>query len=299
MVLGIVAGCGFLPSNKLKESKVKVMATFYPMYDFTRNVVGEEGCVELMIPATVEPHEFEPSVKDMANLTEMSALIYNSYNLETWVSQVEKTIDSKNTEMINASKGINFSESSYKKGNHEKQGGHHQGKDPHVWLSPKLAMKEVKNICEGLIKKFPNKKRIFMKNAQKYLKKLKQLDADYKAAFKNARVRKFVTQHAAFSYLANDYDLEQIAITGISPEEEPTPARLVELKQYVEKEKISAIYFEDTVSSKIAKTLAEEAGVATEVLNPLEGLSESEIKAGKDYISVMRENLKSLRQTIK
>ncbi|MDR3157229.1 MAG: metal ABC transporter substrate-binding protein [Lactobacillales bacterium] len=294
MVLGMIVGCGSLSSNKLKESEVKVMTTFYPMYDFTKNVVGKEGSVELMIPATVEPHEFEPSVKDMANLTEMSVFIYNSKNLETWVSQVEKTIDSKNTEMINASKGINFLESS-----HHEEEHHYKGKDPHVWLSPRLAMKEVKNICEGLVKKFPNKKKVFIKNAQDYLKRLKQLDADYKTAFQNAHARKFVTSHAAFSYLAKDYDLEQIAITGVSPEEEPTSARLVELKQYVEKEKIQVIYFEETVSSKIAKTLAKEAGVAIEVLSPLEGLPESEIKAGKDYLSVMRENLKSLQRTIK
>jgi zinc transport system substrate-binding protein len=108
-----------------------------------------------------------------------------------------------------------------------------------------------------------------------------------------------VTQHAAFGYLAKQYGLTQEAISGLSPEEEPTASRLAELKHYVEDKQIQYIYFEENTTSKVASTLAKETGVKTAVLNPIEGISTKEIKKGATYLTVMEDNLKSLQKTVK
>jgi zinc transport system substrate-binding protein len=253
----------------------------------------------LLTPSGVEPHDFEPSAKDMGNITSAAVFIYNSDYFEVWVSKIKKNIDLKQTEVINAAKGIKLMKSSLELEESKDKKSHQKILDPHIWLSPKLAMKEVVNIRDGLIKKFPNKKDLFNKNAQKYLKKLEKLDNAYKAAFKDAIHKNFVTQHDAFSYLARDYGLKQVAIAGLSSEEEISPARLAKLKKYMKRKDIKVIYFEEKVSAKIAQTLAREVGAEMLVLNTLESLTKAEQKEGKNYLLVMESNLKALKLTIR
>lgn len=132
-----------------------------------------------------------------------------------------------------------------------------------------------------------------------YIKKLEALDQNYTEALKGATNRTFVTQHVSFAYLANRYDLKQVAISGVSPDQEPTPSRLAELKDFVDQNKIEVIYFEENASSKVAETLSKETGVKLEVLNPLESLTNEQIKAGETYISTMEKNLEALKESIK
>ena len=116
---------------------------------------------------------------------------------------------------------------------------------------------------------------------------------------KNAENRTFVTQHAAFAYLANRYDLEQVAIAGLSPDQEPSPAKLAELNDFIKENNIKIIYFAETASPKIAKTVANETGAKLEVLSPIEGITQEEQEKGVDYIKVMEKNLEALEKAIK
>ena len=175
----------------------------------------------------------------------------------------------------------------------------HDGKDPHVWTDPVMAIKEVQEIAKELGEKYPEKKATFDQNAAAYVAKLEKLDADYQAAFKDAKNKTFLVQHAAFGYLAHQYGLTQESIAGISPDQEPTPARLAELKHFVEDHGVSVIYFEENANSKVAETLSNETGVKLSVLNPLESLTNEQMKAGENYLSVMEDNLKALKESIK
>ncbi|MDR0921042.1 MAG: metal ABC transporter substrate-binding protein [Lactobacillales bacterium] len=280
------------------ENKIKIVTTFFPMYDFTKNIVGDEGNVELLIPAGTEPHDFEPSAKNMADIAKASVFVYNSKNLETWVPNAINSLGVKTLNVIEASEKIKLMEATEEADEYEGN-THEHNLDPHVWLAPALAKKEVETIRDGLISEFPTKKEVFTKNAAAYLKKLTALDEDYKKELANATQRNLVTQHAAFGYLAKEYGLHQVAIAGLSPDQEPSPSRLAELKDYVKKNHIQLIYFEETASDKIAKTLSDETGVQLAVLNTLEGLTKEEQKQGADYISVMQDNLKELKKTIK
>ncbi|MFV0559919.1 MAG: metal ABC transporter substrate-binding protein [Enterococcus sp.] len=295
--LFLLSACGNQETeNKTSNDSLDIVTTFYPMYEFTKEVVGEEGDVQLLIPAGTEPHDFEPSAKQMAEIADADAFVYNSSDMETFIDNLEDSVDSDQTLMIEAAKGITRIESSEEEEDAEE--GHTHTYDPHVWLDPVLASQEVQTIAESLSEKYPDKKDIFMENATAYQEKLATLDKKYQDELANAKNRTFVTQHAAFGYLAKQYGLTQEAIVGISPDQEPSPSRMAELKEFVDKNQTKVIYFEENASSKVAETLSSETGVELEVLNPLESLTEKQIDAGETYISVMEENLKALKKTI-
>ncbi|MFQ9629560.1 MAG: metal ABC transporter substrate-binding protein [Enterococcus avium] len=303
----LLTACGGQEKKEASSNeKIQVMTTFYPMYEFTKQVVGDKGDVELLIPAGIEPHDFEPSAKDLAKISDSDVFVYNSPELETWTDNLTDTVDTKQTEIIQASKDIKLMEGTehdheeahdHDTQEHEEHGHSHE-LDPHVWLDPALAIKEVETIRDQLSKKYPDDKAAFEKNAASYIDELKKLDEEFQTAFKDAKNKTFVTQHAAFGYLANQYGLTQEAIAGISPDQEPSPSRLSELKHYVDDNQVKVIYFEENASSKVAETLSKETGVKLEVLNPLESLTDKQIKDGEDYLSVMRENLAALKESV-
>nr|WP_277895318.1 metal ABC transporter substrate-binding protein [Enterococcus lactis] len=296
----LFAACGNTNKEADKKEDLTIVTTFYPIYDFTKEIVGDEGNVKLLIPAGTEPHDFEPSAKERAEISDADVFVYNSSDMEFFVDSLKDSVDSKQTLMIEAAKGIDRLESQEADEHEESEEGHDHAHeyDPHVWLDPVLAIKEVRTIAGELGEKYPDKKEIFTKNADAYIKKLEALDQKYSEELKNATNRTFITQHAAFAYLANQYNLEQVAISGVSPDQEPTPSRLAELKEFVKKNNIKVTYFEENASSKVAETLSNETGVKLEVLNPLESLTNEQIKAGENYISVMEKNLEALKESI-
>lgn len=306
-VIFTLTACG--QTNKQEESgksdTIKVVTTFYPMYDFAKNVVGDAGDVQLLIPAGTEPHDYEPSAKDIAKITDADVFVYNSHELETWVKDVLENVDEKKVAVVEAAGSIDLMAGGAHDHDHEEEEADHDEHDhdheldPHVWLDPVLAQKEVEAIRDALVKKYPEQKATFEKNAAAYIEKLKALDTEYQEAFKDAKNKTFVTQHAAFGYLAKQYGLTQESIAGISPDQEPSPSRLAELKKYIKEHNVSVIYFETSASSKVAETLARETDVELAVLNPLESITQKEQDKGEDYISVMKANLEALKKSIK
>lgn len=300
--VGLFAACGNQAQEPAENENIQVITTFYPMYEFTKEVVGDEGDVQLLIPAGTEPHDFEPSAKDLAEIADSDVFVYNSPELETWVDNLTDSVDTDQTTIIEASKDISLMEGSaheHEEGEAESAEEHSHELDPHVWLDPVLAIQEVETIRDELSAKYPDDKAVFEENAAAYIEKLQDLDNQYKTAFADASNKTFVTQHAAFGYLANQYGLTQEAIAGVSPDQEPSPTRLSELKHYVDDHNVSVIYFEENATSKVAETLSQETGVKLEVLNPLESLTEQQIKDGENYISVMEDNLTALKESIK
>lgn len=299
MIVLILAACSNDTSEKEDDGKLKIMTTFYPMYEFTKNIAGDKADVELLIPSTIEPHDWEPTPKDIGNIQKADLFVYNSADMETWVSDITASIDSSDVAVVEASKGIKLieedEEAEESEEEHEHEHSHHA--DPHVWLSPVLAQQEVQTITDALVKVDPDNKEYYETESSKYIEKLKALDEEYKTELKGITSNEFITQHTAFSYLAKEYGLVQVPIAGLSPDEEPSAAKLVELKKFAEEHEINVIYFEELTSSKVAETLANELGADTEVLNALEGLSDEQQKAGEDYITVMEENLTQLKKS--
>ena len=285
-------------NEKNASSKLSVVTTFYPVYEFTKNVVGEAGEVSLLVPAGTEPHDYEPSAKDMLKINQSDLFVYHNDNMETWVGKLKNTLGEKSPKIIEGTREIVLLPGSDDEQEHsENESDHHHEYDPHTWLSPKMAIKEVKTIEAQLKKLYPKQANLFSENAEKYVKKLSKLDQKYSEELKEVKQKNFVTQHAAFRYLALDYGLNQVSIAGLNPDKEPSAKRLGELKKYVEANSIQYIYFEKNANDKFAKTLAKEAKVNVEVLNPLESLTKKELSEGGNYIKVMEQNLIALKKT--
>lgn len=303
----LLAGCGAAgnTTENRDSDKLQVVTTFYPMYDFTKQVAQDDAEVSMLLEAGMEVHSFEPSSQMIAEIQDADVFIYNSPEMETWVPDVLASIDTSDMVVICASDAITLLEYEGEAHAHdhesEEEGanvGHSHTVDPHVWLDPVLAQTEVSTIAEGLAEADPDNAENYRENAEIYNGKLNELDEAYRASFEGTENRTFVTQHAAFAYLAARYDLNQISVTGLNAEVEPSAAALATLSDYVKANNISHIYFENNASSQTAETLAEEVGVELAVLSPLEGITEEDQEKGSDYISVMLDNLEALKKSI-
>lgn len=283
----LLTGCGSSPMEK-KDDKLQVYTSFYPMYDFTKKIGGDHVDVKNMTPAGTEPHDFEPSTTDIKNINEADMFIYNGDDMEHWVRDVKDSLDNDKLKIVKASKNITLM-----------SGSEEGDSDPHTWLSLKNAKTEMKTIKDELVELDPDHEKDYTANYDKYAKELDQLDSDFTKQLQPYEGRAIVVAHQAFGYLCQDYGLEQIPIEGLSPDSEPTPAKMKEIIDDVKKNNINVIFYEELVDPKVAETIAKETGSETKVLNTLEGLSDEELKDGKDYISVMKDNLNALLYAFK
>ena len=284
------------------DDQLNIVTSFYPMYDFTKNVVGDKANISILIDGGVDSHDYEPSAKDMAKIQDADVFVYNSNEMETWVESVLKNIDTSKVKVIEASEGIELLEGEDHEEEHDdhdhEEEEHSHEYDPHVWLNPVLAKTEVENISKGIIEVDSQNKTYYEENTTKYLEELTALDRAYQESFENAMNKKFVTQHMAFSYLAEQYDLEQIAITGISTDQEPTPKELKTIQDLVTEEKVDYIYTEGNSSEKIAKTISSATGAELATLRTMETVAKKERESGVDYLSIMKDNLEALKLSI-
>lgn len=298
------ASAAAIPQGK-EESKLQVVATFYPMYEFSRQVGGDFAEVTGLIPAGAEPHDWEPSAKDMALISQADIFVYNGL-VETWADKALASAANAKRVAVMASDGIALQEGVAEE---DEDGGHAEaspaspedgGKilDPHVWLDPVLAQKEVANIAAAFAQADPAHKSDYEANANAYIAKLASLDQAFRDGLKDVKRKDFVTQHAAFGYLAKEYGLTQIPIAGLSPEQEPSPEQMAGVVKQAKEQDIRTIFFETLVDPKIAETIAKEVGAKTDVLNPIEGLTDADKKQGLDYIGIMKNNLAALQKAL-
>lgn len=272
------------------DKKLTVYTTVYPMYDFTQKIGGDKVQLKNLVPAGTEPHDWEPTPSDMADIEKADVLIYNGAGMEPWLDKVFKSINTEKMVRVEATKGLsllNNPDSTEK-----------LATDPHVWLDPMLAKQEMRAIKNALVSVDPANQAYYEKNYEDNAVQFDQLDHEYKAAVHQFSKKDIVVAHQAFSYLCNAYGLNQVAIEGISADAEPSPGRMAEIVELVKEKQLKYIFFEELVSPKVAQTIAKETGATTAVLSPFEGLSDSDQHAGKDYFSVMRDNLEVLKKAL-
>lgn len=315
MVL-IVAGCGTKASDKIDPNKINVVTSFYPIYFFASEIGGEDAHVINLLPAGVEPHDWTPRSQDILNTSKAQLFLYNGAGLESWVPNFLKGIDSKSTvKPIELSNGIPLIYTDEDDGhNHGGQDSHndsheashdhdkeHSDKhsDPHTWISPKSAIKIAENIKNAYVEVDAKHKANYEKRFEQVKEKLTKLDQKYTESLAKTSKKEIVVSHQAFGYLARDYGLTQHAIMGLSPESEPKAQDIVALSKLVKDKKIKYVFFEELVSDKLAKMLAAESGVETLVLNPVEGLTSKQEKAGDNYYTLMEKNLENLLLALK
>lgn len=291
-----LTGCGAADkttTDQNGEKRLRVVTSFYPMYEFSKQVAGDRADVIALVPAGAEPHDWEPKASDMKRIKEADLFVYNGGVVEHWTDQALGSMKREGV-AVEASAGMELMEGL------PEEGESHDEKelDPHVWLDPVLAQQEVEAIRAGLEKADPAHKDVYKKNADAYIAKLKELDQSFQDALMTVKRKEFVTQHAAFAYLAKRYGLTQVPIAGLSPEEEPSAAKMADIVTFAKNHQVKTIFFETLVEPKVAQTIANEIGAKTAVLNPIEGLTDEERKQNLDYIGVMKNNLASLQTAL-
>lgn len=267
------------------QAQTTVAASYYPLYDFAKNIGGEKTRVTNLTPPGIEPHDYEPSAKKLVEAQAADVFLYNGY-FEHWADAFLR--DYKHVS-VKASQGMRLQAIADEEHSEKKV------PDPHFWLDLVLAQSVADNIRQGLSKADPANKAIYEHNAEVYKAKLATLHADFQRGLASCKSRTIVTSHAAFGYLAKRYDLRIVPLAGLSPEAEPSPAQLAELSRFVKSQNIRYIFFESLASPRLAQAIADETGAKTLVFDPIEGLSEKDQKQGKNYLNVQRQNLKSLR----
>ncbi len=296
LVLAVIAlaapGCERAPAPPATAARPLVVASFFPLWDFAQQVAGPRAEVVSLVPPGVEPHDWEPTPQDVILVRKARLFVYNGAGFEQAADRLLKEIAGAGPLAVNATAAIPLLEAPG-----EARGGRDKDhpRDPHVWLDPVLAQAQVDAITAGLIQADPEGRAGYGERAAAYKARLAALDAALEAGLRECVRRDVVTSHAAFTYLARRYRLDQVPVLGIAPESEPSPAALARLVRFARKAGVRYIFFETLVSPKLAETLAREVGAKTLVLNPVEGLTKEEAAAGKDYLALMRENLANLR----
>lgn len=277
------------------SNRLKISASIYPLAEFTRQVGGNVVDVQTITASGVEPHDYEPTPQDVIAIRESKIFFYNGGGVEPWVDKVVPDAQRDGVRTLNMSAqvlGLSSSES----GVRAADGG--ETNDPHFWLSPVIAQEEVKAIEIVMTEVDPSNQDTFRQNSERYILQLMALDQEYRQGLKGCDQKDIVTSHAAFGYLAREYGLRQMSIAGLSPDAEPSSQQLAEISQFAKERNIRYIFFESLASPKLSQTVAREVGAQTLMLNPVEGLSEDERRAGENYLTLMRKNLSHLRQAL-
>lgn len=299
----MAAGCGNKPSQAdtatTGTNKVKIVATIYPVYEFARQVGGDKVDVSILIPPGAEPHEWEPTAKDLIKIKSASLFLYNGAGFEPVHKLLTKEVLGSAIP-VEVSQGIPLiTGSGHDDGQHHSHNSSSQAEvDPHVWLDPEFAKMEVDTIAAALIKVDQANQEFYRQNANRYKVELTKLHEEYAAALNTVTRRDIVTTHAAFQYLAKRYNLNQIPVMGLAPDAEPTPEKLAAIVKFCREKQVTTIFFETLVSPRVAQTIAKETGAKLLVLNPADGLTDEDLKKGKNYLTIMRENLGNLKTAL-
>jgi zinc transport system substrate-binding protein len=284
------------------SDKLQVVTSFYPLYFLAREIGGGAADIRNITPAGAEPHAYEPTPRDMIAIENADLLVINGAGFEPWGDAVLGGINRERTRVVVAGEGLaTLTTAAHEEEGEEEGAGHEEAGevvDPHVWLSPRLAQTIAERIRDGYIAADPAGEPRYRANADAVMGRLAELDAAFARDLQNCARREIITSHAAFGYIARDYGLEQVAISGLSPEEEPSPKQLADIAKFARDNNVKHIFFETLVSPKLSETIATEVGARTLVLNPLEGLTNADTESGKDYFSEMRQNLASLKTAL-
>lgn len=303
LAIGTLSACSSDSNAAEGESgggKLDVVASFYPLQFLAEQIGGDHVSVTSLTEPGQEPHDLEISAQQTAQLQEADTVLYlkglqPSVDEAVGQSEVKTKVDAATLTKLED----HGTEEGHEHGEGEEE---HAGEeeehalDPHVWLDPVKYAEIAEGVGKALEKEDPDNAADYKKNTADLVKKLDDLNTAYEDGLKNTKTKVFFTNHAAFSYLAERYGLTMEAIAGLEPDSEPSAARVKELQQEAKADGVTTVFYETLVSDKTAKTLAADAGLKTDVLDPLEGITDK--SKGDDYLQVMQANLTALEKAL-
>ncbi|MEK4050724.1 metal ABC transporter substrate-binding protein [Bacillus pumilus] len=309
--IGLAACSSSTGTNASKgkaDGKLTIYTTIFPIQDFTEKIGGSHVHAQSVYPANADAHSFEPSSKTMVEMAEGDAFIYSGTGAEAFADKTASTLKDQGVKTVKAAEGIKLlstkEEHSHEEGEDHESEAHdhdehdHGDKDPHAWLDPVYAKQMAKNIKDTLVSLDPDHKDEYTKNYEKLKKDLQSLDQEFNTTLSKAKHKEILVSHAAYGYWEKRYGIEQISVLGLSASEEPSQKQLESIVQKAEKHHIQYVIFENNVSSKVSDTIRSEIGAKTLTLKNLESITEDDAKNGESYISLMKQNLKTLKTAL-
>ncbi|MFJ4618149.1 metal ABC transporter substrate-binding protein [Streptomyces sp. NPDC088812] len=300
-VLGLTAltACSGESAAAGNTDTFDVVASFYPMAFLAEQIGGDHVKVSTLTEPGQEPHDLEISAKQRVTVEEADAVLY----LKGLQSSVDDTVAQSGVKTkIDAAELTTLEEHGTEVGGHEEEeeeGHDHEaegGLDPHVWLDPVKYAEVAEGVGAAFEKADPDHAADYEKNTAALVTKLNALNTKFETGLANTGTKVFITTHAAFGYLAERYGLTEEAISGLDPESEPSAARVKELQTMAKADGVTTVFYETLVSDKTAKTLAKDAGLKTDVLDPIEGITDA--SRGDDYFAVQEANLTALQTAL-
>lgn len=283
----IISGCGDSQNPSMQEragGKIPVAASFFAMKEITEAVGGDRVYVETVIPDGVEPHDYEPKADDVKKIASAKVFVYNGLGMESWAEKMKEAAHSDTLISVAAAEHVNPIALT-----DEEEIEEHGAYDPHAWLGLSSAVEEAAAVRDALIKASPQDKDYFEANYEKFAEEMQSMEKEYKDRIAKAPVKKMVTGHAAFAYLARDLGIEQVSVEDVFASGEPSAKKLVELAEFCKENHIRTVFTEELVSPAVSETLAEAAGAGTETIHTMESDED-----GKDYMTLMKENLEEI-----
>jgi len=307
-LLVVMAGCSNEGDSEqitdtTESDKPQIVTSIFPVYEITQAIAGDTADVSLMVGPNDDPHHYEPSAQAVAAVNEADVFVYSSEVMEFWAESLLDVVENENMRIIELADGLDLSTAeahNHDDHNHDEHnhGDHdHGGMDPHFWLDPVAVDSQLSLITGALTAVNPANEAVYEENAEAFSDELESLHTQYEQAFNEATERTFLVQHQAFGHLAKRYNLEQVAVSGLTTEVEPDPQQLAEIVDFVNAQDIPVVYYQSGENSAIAQTIADETGTDIAVLYDLES-EPADLSGDNLYLEAMYENLEQLQLSI-
>jgi zinc transport system substrate-binding protein len=312
IIIAVIAGLTFFPQQPQSkqegtEAKPIVSVSTFSLLEVANAVAGDAIDVRSIIPLGGDAHMFSPNPSQVAHISNGILFVYSGAGFETWAEGVKNTLP-KTTEVIDMSQYVTLQkggeehhdEANHGDEDHRDEHQHHQrgAYDPHYWLDINNMIKMTQTMDAEFSKLLPDKAEQFHKNAAVYIAELQKLKGEYTAGLRECKNRTLVSNHDAFGYLARSNNLENISVIGLSSDEQPSAKNIADIIRVVKEYGVKTIFFEELINDNVSQTIAKETGAKAVPLQPLENISEDELKSHQTYLSLMRENLKKLREAM-
>jgi zinc transport system substrate-binding protein len=297
IVVFVLASCGDDDSDAASGQTssgdaLSIEASFYPLQWVAQQVGGDEVEVASLTKPGAEPHDLELTPRDVADIADADVVVYLAGGFQPAVDDAVEQVDETKVYDAAPAAELDLTYTPIEEG--EEASDEAGSIDPHFWLDPSRLAAVADDFASYLGDVDPDNADTYRNNAATLGEELATLDAEFEAGLASCANKELVTSHNAFGYLARRYGLNQVGITGLTPEEEPSPEDLASVSDFVKDNDVRTIYFETLVSPTIAESIASESGAQTDVLDPVEGLNDE--SQGNDYLEVMRANLANIKK---
>ncbi|MGM0854640.1 MAG: metal ABC transporter solute-binding protein, Zn/Mn family [Bacillota bacterium] len=332
-----LTACNVSNPGSSEEKPLSIITSIYPLQYFTERIGGEHVKVNTLLPPGSDAHTFEPTSKDMMSIAESNLFIYNGLGMESYSSKITKALKNEETIMLEATKGADVISSSHhheeqsdnahetETHDEEAQGEHsdssleeetheehsndsqeeeahdehdHGDYDPHVWLDPSRANHLAANIRDALVELRPEEKETFQRNYKALQKDLDDLHHEFEEAVSGKDHPEILVSHAAYGYWEDSYGIEQLAVSGLSPTDEPSQKELKDMIETAKEHQIKYVIFEQNVTPRIAKIVQNEIKAEPLKVHNLSVLTDEDIEENKDYLSLMKENIQTIKKAL-